>query len=83
MVGQRGACISGGQFFEDFFNELKEVVHLLELAARVLVDLAVAREYVQFFEKLDGLAGAQVELIAGGLDLGGGVFGHGGIVCVI
>ena len=58
------------------------MVHLLELAARILVDLALAREDVQFFQQLQGLAGAQVELIAWGLDLGGGVFGfgHGGIV---
>ena len=58
------------------------MVHLLELAARILVDLALAREDVQFFQQLQRLARAQVELIASSLDLGGGVFGfgHGWIV---
>ena len=53
------------------------MVHLLELAARILVDLALAREDVQFFQQLQRLARTQVELIASSLDLGCGVFGFG------
>ena len=53
------------------------MVHLLEFSPRVLVDLALARENVQLFQQLQRLAGAQVELIASSLDLGGGVFGFG------
>ena len=58
------------------------MVDLLELAARILVDLAFAREDVQLFQQLQRLAGAQVELITSSLDFGGGVFGfgHEGIV---
>jgi hypothetical protein len=44
------------QFLQDFFDELEQVVDLLELAPRVLVELALAREDVQFLEQLDRLA---------------------------
>jgi len=62
VVGQGGALLAGGQFFQQLFDELKQVIHLLELATRILVELAVAGEDVQLFEQLDGLAGAQVEV---------------------
>jgi hypothetical protein len=39
-------------------DELHQVVDLLELAAAVLVQLAVAGEDVQFLEQLDRLARA-------------------------
>jgi hypothetical protein len=47
------------QFQQQLFDELVEVVDLLELAPRVLVELAVAGEDVQMLEQGDGLAGAQ------------------------
>ena len=47
-----------GQFEQQFFDELKQVVDLLELAPRVLVELAVAGEDVQLLEQFDRLAGA-------------------------
>ena len=62
MVGQGGALRASRQLFQQFFDELKQVIHLLELATRVLVQFAVAGEDVQLFEQLNGLAGAQVEL---------------------
>ena len=48
------------------------MIHLLQLAARVLIDLAVDGQDVQRLEQLDGLAGADVE----GWRWGGLVFGH-------
>jgi hypothetical protein len=43
---------------EQRFDELVEVVDLLELAPAVLVELAVAGQDVQLLEQLDRLAGA-------------------------
>ena len=43
---------------EQRFDELVQVVDLLELAAAVLVELAVARQDVQLLQQLDRLAGA-------------------------
>ena len=83
MVRQGGTVFTHGQFFQQLLDELKQVIHLLELATRILVELAVAREDVQRFEQLDGLAGAQVELRTWVLMFGRGgvfVFGHGLIV---
>ena len=53
------------------------MLDLLQLAPRILVDLALARKDVQGLEQLDGLAGAQVELIAGVLRFGSDKFGFG------
>src|SRR5256885_9222525 len=56
VVGQGDRMVVGRQFFEDGSDELVQVVDLLELAPRVLVDLAFAREDVQRLEQFDGLA---------------------------
>lgn len=53
---------------EQRFDELEQVVDLLELAAAVLVHLAVAGQDVQGLEQFNRLAGADVV----------GFVGHGG-----
>ena len=37
------------QFEQNFFNKLNQMLHLLELAARVLIELAVSGQDVQLF----------------------------------
>src|SRR5256885_15853400 len=63
VVGQGDRVVVGRQFFEDGSDELVQVVDLLELAPRVLVDLAFAREDVQRLEQFDGLAGLEAQLL--------------------
>jgi hypothetical protein len=46
----------GQHVLEQRLDELHEVVDLLELAAAVLIQLAVAREDVQFLQQFDRLA---------------------------
>ena len=41
-------------------EELDEMVHLLELAQRIGVEVAVATDEVQLAQKLDGLPGKQL-----------------------
>jgi hypothetical protein len=41
---------------QQLFDELEQVVDLLELAPRILVELALAREDVQLLEQLDATA---------------------------
>ena len=60
VVGQRWTLRGLGQFKQQLLDELEQVVHLLELAARVLVELALAREDVQLLEQLHRLAGAHL-----------------------
>ena len=43
------------QLEQQFFDELVQVVDLLELAPRVLVQAALTREDVQFLEQLERL----------------------------
>jgi hypothetical protein len=62
VVGQRHGVAVGPQLLEDGLDELVQVVDLLELAARILVELAVAREDVQRLEQLDALAGLELQL---------------------
>jgi len=50
VIGQRRALIAGWQFFEQFFNELIQVIHLLQLTPRIKVELALAGEDMQLFE---------------------------------
>ena len=51
VVGQRDvAAPAGVQLRKQRLDKAKEVVHLLELAARILVDCAIAGENVQLFE---------------------------------
>ena len=65
MVGHRqalGASAGVGvavDFEQQFFNELKQVVDLLEFAPRVLVELAFAGEDVQLLQQRDRLPRAQ------------------------
>jgi hypothetical protein len=60
MVRQGRACGARGQLRKQGFDEVEEVVHLLELAARVLVEAPVARQDVQFLEQFNRLAGPQL-----------------------
>ena len=55
MVGQRGSGAAFGQLQQQFLDKVEQVVDLLELAPRVLVELALTREDVQLFEQFDGL----------------------------
>ena len=65
MVGQRRRVAVFGQLLQQRLNELKQVIDLLELAARVLVDAPFARQDVQLLQQLQRLAGAQFELLGG------------------
>ena len=79
VVGQRGTRLTVWQLFEQFLDELEQVIHLLELATRVLVDLALTREDVQRLEQFDRLPRTQVKLGTEILRLGRSrrfVFGH-------
>ena len=55
MVGQGGARTAFGQFQQQLLDEIEQVVDLLELAPRVLVELAFSGEDVKLFKQLDGL----------------------------
>jgi hypothetical protein len=57
-----GPSASSGSSLQQVVDELVQVVDLLELAARILVELAVPREDVQLLQELDRLARAQVGL---------------------
>jgi hypothetical protein len=66
QVGLAGAVIGQAEaaarlrchaLLQQRFDELEQVVDLLQLAPAVLVELAVARQDVQFLEQLDRLAG--------------------------
>ncbi len=60
VVGQRDALGAFGfKFLQQRLDETEKVQHLLELAARVLVQPPIAREDVQLLEQLDGLTGPQ------------------------
>ena len=48
-------ALGQGQVLHQLFDELVEVINLLELAARVLVELAVARQDVQLLQQPHGL----------------------------
>ena len=56
VVGQREALATRRNLLKQRRYELVEVIDLLELAPGILVELALAREDVQFLEQLDGLA---------------------------
>jgi hypothetical protein len=60
VVSQCESSIRLEHLIKQRLNELVQVVDLLELAARVLVQLAFTRQDMQFFEQLNGLAGAQL-----------------------
>jgi hypothetical protein len=63
MVGQRDRMALDGQLLQDGCDELVQVVDLLELATRVLVDPAFAREDVQGLEQVQRLAWLEVQLL--------------------
>ena len=58
MIDQRERALICLQFGEQRFDELVQVIDLLQFASAVLVQLAVARQDVQLLEQLDGLTGA-------------------------
>ena len=77
MVGQAGRGLAGKGVVQQRLDELVQVVDLLELAPRVLVELALPREDVQLLEQVNRLAGAQLFNHLGrgrGFELEG--FGH-------
>ena len=75
MVGQRRALRRRGQVAQDFFNEAKQVIDLLELAPRVLVEPALTGQYVQLLEQVNRLARPQ-HLLQSGIGLGRCVLAH-------
>ena len=46
---------------------MKQVIHLLQLAPAILIEIAVARQDMQLFEQFDGLTG---------IDFGGLIQGY-------
>ena len=76
MVGQCEGLAALPQLLQDGFDELVQVVDLLELAARVLVELAVARQDVQRLEQLNTLSGLQIQLRGNILRRWFGCFAH-------
>ena len=76
VVGQGDGVVVGAEFFQEGRNELVEVVHLLELAPRVLVELALAGEDVQRLEQFQALTGPQAKLGGHVLLRGSGRFGR-------
>lgn len=63
MVGQRHGLPISGQLRQQRLNELIEVIDLLELAARILIEPALAREDMQGLEQLYALAGLEPQLL--------------------
>ena len=59
MVRQRRAAPLRREVLQQRLNEIEQVVHLLELAARVLVQLSFSGQDVQFLQQLNGLARTQ------------------------
>jgi len=57
VIDQRYAGMLLQDVLEQRFDELVQVVDLLEFAPAVLVELAVAREDVQLLQQRDRLAG--------------------------
>ena len=55
MIDEREVGAVSNEFIEQWFDEVVKVVNLLELAAAVLVELALAGQDVQFLEQFDGL----------------------------
>ncbi len=79
VVDQRHVGVILLEILQQRLDELEQVVDLLELAAAVLVHLAVAREDMQRLEQLDGLAGT--DFVGAGRRCGGrlgrrGLLGH-------
>ncbi|MNT54846.1 hypothetical protein D3C72_1920360 [compost metagenome] len=66
MVHQRDRAARVRHLAQQRLDELEQVVDLLELAAAVLVHLAVARQDVECLEQLDGLAGTDFVTIGHG-----------------
>ena len=59
MVDQADVAARRQRLLQQRLDELQQVIDLLELAPRVLVQLALARQDMQLLEQLDRLAGAQ------------------------
>ena len=62
MVGQRHRVIIFGKLGQQRLNELVQVINLLELAARILIELAVSRQNMQRLEQINALAGFELQL---------------------
>ncbi len=77
VVGERGAAFAGGQLQQQLFDELEQVVDLLELAARILIELALAGQDVELLEQLDRLAGAHFGRQLRSSVVGGRLLFHG------
>ena len=60
VIDQHRRRLAPVHFVQQRLDELIEVVDLLELAPRVLIEPTLAREDVQLLEQLKRLAGAQL-----------------------
>ena len=60
VIGKRQIGLALQHFLEQRLDELEQVVDLLELAAAVLVEFAVARENMQLLQQLDRLSGTNI-----------------------
>ena len=63
MVSQCHGMPILGQLCQQRLDELIEVIDLLELAARILVELSLARQNMQGLEQLKALAGLEPQLL--------------------
>ena len=57
VIDQRDVRVAGHDLPQQRFDEVVQVIDLLQLAPAVLVQPRVAREDVQFLQQFDGLAG--------------------------
>ena len=65
VIDQRHVVAVRFQFFQQRLDELEQVVHLLELAAAVLIHLAVACQNVKLLQEFDRLLGTDFVGLAG------------------
>jgi len=66
VIDQRDLVFLRQCFLEQWLDEVEEVVNLFELAAAVLIELALAREDVQLFEQRGRLFGADFVFLGHG-----------------
>ena len=57
MVSQSHGMTILGQFIQQGFDELIEVIDLLELATRILIELSLTGQNMQRFEQINTLTG--------------------------
>jgi ribulose 1,5-bisphosphate carboxylase large subunit-like protein len=65
VIDERYGASLAQDILKQRLNELEQVIDLLELAAAVLVHLAVARQDMKLFEQFDRLLGADLVSFGG------------------